>query len=172
MENVWKDINKTGKIKNPIEIVDEIFLPLPKETNDIVIYEIQKVNFFPEEVRFTDSFNSQLGMATAAFLPKKEPHPEFGYDPTDVSSSGNIRFRLLLRTSKAENISVELFKVRFPILFYPLRIFCDRHTFPMMEKYFDKDVLLARSESEYIERIKEIVTSETTKNIVQALLSF
>jgi len=170
MDNIWKNLKAKGKIKTPIEIVEEIFKPLPNETDNLVGYKIQIVNFFPEEVTYSSDY-----FPTTTFIPfqsKKNPHPEFGYDPQSSASKEKIRFRLLLQPKKNKEISVELFKIKFPILFYPLQIFCDEHTYPEIKNFFENGKLIVRTESELIEKIRFIATSETTFNIIQRLMSF
>ncbi|PJZ75294.1 hypothetical protein [Leptospira neocaledonica] len=171
MDGIWKDLKSRGKIKTPLEIVDNLFKTLPGDVDNLVSYSIQKVNYFPEEVTYTTS-SPITSIAMNSFVARKDPHPEFGYDPNASASKEHIRFRLLLFPTSNEEITIELFKVKFPILFYPLQIFCDEHTFPEMKKYFDNNKLIATNEKDFTNKILQIVSSETTFSIIQRLMSF
>ncbi|TGK79301.1 hypothetical protein EHQ23_16965 [Leptospira bourretii] len=170
MDTTWKKLQEKSKIKNPIEIVEDIFQPLEEASSKLVKYEIQKVNFFPEEVTYTqENLSNSISLMLRS---TKNPHPEFGYDPQSNLTKEFVRFRLLLIPMKNKNVTFELFKVKFPILFYPLNIYCDVHTFPEIKTEFVDGKLLANSEADYIKKIGLILNSETTVNIIQRLMSF
>ncbi|EKJ88699.1 hypothetical protein CLV96_0003 [Leptospira meyeri] len=168
MENIWTKVKKE-RLNNPIDIVNDIFKPLPSATDNLVGYSIQKVNFFPEEVSYEPEY---ITHEVIPFRRTIKPHPEFGYDPDSKMSKEQIRFRVLVHPKKNKDISVELFKVKFPILFFPLQIFCDQHSYPNVKSFFKDGKLFASDEKDFINKIMLIASSDTTLNIIQRLMSF
>ncbi len=122
MENPWNDIaDLKPDVENPINIVKNLFSPIYEKTNEKVIYKLQEVYFFPEEVkRYTPLTEADKEMLDQI---EEIPHPDFGYDPYKTKEKQYFRYRLLLSPIVNDNIEYELFKFKFPLLFYPIKIF-------------------------------------------------
>ena len=90
----WKEIeNIETNIKNPAEIVGELFFGIKKYTTSKVDFKLQAVNFFPEEV-ITIEKTAISNISFALNTHETLPHPEFGYNPD--KSNKLFRFRVLL----------------------------------------------------------------------------
>ena len=138
MENPWDDIGELQpEMENPINIVKDLFTPIYEKTNEKVIYKLDRVNFFPEEVRYKrnpdieKSLEVMIGTPEMLYNPvQEESHPDFGYDPNKTQAKEYFRYRLLLSPVKNENIEFELFKFKFPLLsIYPVQFFIDKKNF-------------------------------------------
>ena len=148
-------------------------------SNEKVIYKLQEVNFFPEEVTKYSPFivfNEAIkGLKEAAIDPQIEkPHPDFGYDPYKTIEKQYFRYRLLLFPIVNENIEYELFKFKFPLLFYPIQFFIDKESFSelsaLIENNEDKPIM-ANNEEELYTILSAIIKSESTLRLIRRLMA-
>ncbi|MCI5116583.1 MAG: hypothetical protein D3913_01185 [Candidatus Electrothrix sp. LOE1_4_5] len=185
MENPWDDIGDLQpEMENPINIVKELFTPIYEKTNEKVIYKLDQVNFFPEEVRYThlsDIKKSFAAMTSVGIsntllddLVRKEPHPDFGYDPNKTHAKEYFRYRMLLSPVINETIEFELFKFKFSLLFcYPVQFFIDHSRFKGLSGFVDETskFVIANTEEDLYVIISTIIRSDSTIKLIKRLMA-
>ncbi len=179
MENPWDDVGDLQpEMENPVKIVKDLFTPIYEKTNEKVIYKLDQVYFFPEEVK---SLGAGINAATAAKnalldnIIEKKLHPDFGYDPNKTKERQYFRYRLLLSPVTNETIEFELFKFKFPLLFYPVQFFLDKESFAGL-----KNVVYEKSNNQIVEADNEqklqniiatIIRSDSTIKLIKRLMA-
>ncbi len=174
MENPWDDIDELKpEIENPIKIVKDLFTPIYEKTNEKVIYKLDQVNFFPEEVKYKRHPAAAGGLYDAV---QEESHPDFGYDPNKTHAKEYFRYRLLLSPVKNENIEFELFKFKFPLLsIYPVQYFIDKENFSGLINLINENNknqhIEANNEQELQNIIATIIRSDSTIKLIKRLMA-
>lgn len=184
MENPWDDIDELQpEMENPVKIVKELFTPIYEKTNEKVIYKLDQVNFFPEEVKYKQIPHPRKVMKEIVAIAapsydyvQKEPHPDFGYDPNRTKARQYFRYRLLLSPVTNETIEFELFKFKFPLLFiYPVQFFIDKENFAGLINLINdnnKDQHIeANNEQELQNIIATIIRSDSTIKLIKRLMA-
>lgn len=170
--NPWKDINHgTNEIIPVDKVVKEMFSGLEDYSSGKVGFALEKVDFFPEEVTYTSP--SFLASATAfgsEMVSKKDPHPDFGYNPHEEWSGNFFRYRLLLLPISQYEYRYELFKFKYPILFYPVTLYVEKKNFNLLEKHIpNKGYLKAENITVLKDYITKIIQSESTIELISRL---
>lgn len=162
-EDIWKNLKDVEPdLEPPNKILNHISEGLEQATDGKINFEIEKVNYFPEEV----SYGQSIGIS---FESHKDPHPPFGYD-TSEGTDLNFRFRYLLYVSDEPSIKAEIFKFRYPLEFYPVRFFIRKGNFPSLDSFYDDDeILRGESESKFIDICQKIFSSNEFKKIIKRL---
>ncbi len=175
MENPWKDIaDLKPEVENPINIVKNLFSPIYEKTREKVIYKLQEVYFFPEEVATYSPLTEAFKGITEIGQIKEKPHPDFGYDPYKTKEKQYFRYRLLLSPIINDNIEYELFKFKFPLLFYPIQFFIDKDSFTGLNSLIDDNrnkFISANDEKELYTIISTIIKSESTLRLIKRLMA-
>lgn len=176
MSSIWEEIgNIEPDLMSPSDVIKGLFKPLREVTKDKVDFRLQKVNFFPEEVRYTtprDSLSLIRVTPTSIFdEPKKLPHPEFGYDPEIAKAKESFRYRLLLFPKNNSDFEVELLKYKFPLDFYPIKFFVERSDFPELADYITSSGLTVGNEADLRNVIAMIIKSNSTLNLIKRLMA-
>jgi len=180
VKSPWDDIaDLKPEVENPINIVKNLFSPIYEKTGEKVIYKLQEVNFFPEEVR---TYGPVPGMIqkVAEELSENDPLaiekacPDFGYDPYKSREKQYFRYRLLLSPIRNSNIEYELFKFKFPLLFYPVQFFIEKDSFGELSGLTDDKnghrFTLANDKEELCTVISTIIKSESTLRLIRRLM--
>ncbi|MCI5219222.1 MAG: hypothetical protein D3914_08535 [Candidatus Electrothrix sp. LOE2] len=166
MENPWDDIaDLQPEVENPINIVKTLFSPLYEKTQEKVIYKLEQVYFFPEEVK------RSLPILLAFEMP--EPSPDFGYDPEEAKKRQYFRYRLLLSPTANGTVEYELFKFKFPLFFYPVQFFIDHIIFKGLSGFVDEksEFVMANNEQELYTIISTIIRAESTIKLIKRLMA-
>lgn len=169
--NPWKDISrKTENIIPPAKVIEKLFSGLSDFSSQKVGFKLNKVDFFPEEVTFPPSFET---IAFGRSLePKVDPHPDFGYNPQEEKSEEFFRYRLLLFPTSSYTIKYELFKFKYPILFYPVTLYVEKKSFNLLEKNIpEKGNLEAENINVLEDYITKIIRSESTIELISSLMA-
>lgn len=169
--NPWEDISPKHKdINLPVEVIRKAFSGLNEFSLEKIGFDLDKVNFFPEEV----TFDSPMGafVIEPSWVPKVNPHPDFGYNPQDEKSREFFRYRLLLYPTSDYEIKYELFKFKYPILFYPVTLYVDSKSFNLLEKHIpEKGNLEAKNSTVLEDYITKIIRSESTIELISSLMA-
>lgn len=157
-EKTWQGINNLKPdLQPPNKILNQLSDGLHDATGGLVDYEIDKVNFFPEEVTYTtktqDPFSSLSQFGTKKV---KNPHPEFGYD-TSEGKNVEFRFRYILKVADQPSIKAEIFKFKYPVTFYPVKYFTPKSNFEDLEEFYDKDDNLIAENEDLFKKICLII---------------
>lgn len=158
----WSELDKIdADLKSPAQIIEELFSGISNYTNNAVSFKLHKVYFFPEEVTYSRTTSFKLGASILDdFVPKQNPHPEFGYNPEQSANEQQFRFRILLYNVENEAVEYELFKVKFPILFYPVEFYIEPDDFEDLKVHFSENKLIAENEKKLIEIVTTIIKSK------------
>lgn len=173
MENPWDDIGDLQpEMENPINIVKELFTPIYEKTNEKVIYKLDQVNFFPEEVKNLSAGIDAAKSAALCNAIQQTLHPDFGYDPTKTKERQRLRYRLLLSPVKNETIEFELFKFKFSLFFYPVQFFIDYSRSKGLAGFVDETskFVIANTEEDLYVIISTIIRSDSTINLIKRLM--
>lgn len=145
MSNPWDDIKDLKPdLKNPKEIVDEMFSPIYPKTGEKVIYKLINSGVpFPEEV-VEKNISQKI-----------------------------LRYTLLLFPTSDPNIHYELFKFKYPLFFYPVQFFIDINSFRELEGFVHEDFnqVVALNEQDLFDVISTIIKSETTIKLIRRLMA-
>lgn len=161
--DIWKSIEGIKPdLAPPDKVLHELSAGLKEATNQLIDYKIEKVNFFPEEVKYS------IGEFENDWRDRKEPHPDFGYD-TNESSDLKFRFRYLLIVKNNPSIRAEIFKFRFPLNFYPVTFFIPKGHFQELEIYYKGKQILANCENNFNDICINIFQSDDFSNIIKRL---
>jgi hypothetical protein len=162
-KDIWSNLkNVEPDLEPPNKILNHISDGLDQATGGKINFEIEKVNYFPEEV----SYGQPFGLA---FESRKNPHPPFGYD-TSEGTDLNFRFRYLLYVTDEPSIKAEIFKFRYPLEFYPVRFFIRKGNFSSLDTFFDDDdILRGENESKFFEICQKIFSSNEFNRIIKRL---
>lgn len=172
----WDEIHDlVPDVESPATTLKGLFSPIYEKTNQLVIYELQEVSFFPEEVTFTNLVEKSPFDA----LYEQNPHPDFGYDPNIVKEKEYFRYRLLLLPKKNPKVEYELFKVKYPLLFYPLEIFTDEKSFPELanlsffnQKKTRSNISVIIDTEEHLNSlVRTIIKSKGTRKVITRLMA-
>ncbi len=169
--NPWESISrKPETIIPPDKVIEKIFSGLSDFSSQKVGFKLDKVNFFPEEVTFPSSFET---IAFGRSLePKVDPHPDFGYNPKEAKSEEFFRYRLLLYPASRYKPQYELFKFKYPILFYPVTLYVEKKSFNLLEKHIpEKGYLVAENINVLEDYITKIIQSESTIELISRLMA-
>ncbi len=168
MENPWDDIAELKpEMENPINIVKALFSPLYEKTQEKVIYKLEQVYFFPEEVKM-------YNIHGAAFHAVREKsHPDFGYDPNKTKERQYFRYRLLLSPTANGTVEYELFKFKFPLFFYPVQFFIDHSSFKGISDFVNEKskFVMANNEQKLQNIIAIIIRAESTIKLIKRLMA-
>ena len=107
-----------------------------------------------------------------SLVPKVNPHPDFGYNPQDEKNKEFFRYRLLLYPASNYEIKYELFKFKYPILFYPVTLYIDKKSFNLLEKDIpEKGNLQAENKKILEDYMAKIIQSESTIELISRLMA-
>ena len=102
---------------------------------------------------------------------KVNPHPDFGYNPQETKSDELFRYRLLLYPVSRIKLNYELFKFKYPILFYPVTLYVEKKSFNKLEKNIPETGWLeAENMSVLSDYITKIIQSESTIELISKLM--
>lgn len=170
-EQTW---NETGNLKPdlspPEKIVRDISEGLKDFTDGLVDFEIEKVNFFPDEVTHSTQFNNPF-LSQLSNKPQtvKDPHPEFGYNPSE-GTNVTFRFRYILKVVNKPSVKAEIFKFKYPVDFYPVIFFIGKHDFNTLKKYINEgENLQVEKEDKFKKVCLAIFRSDEFARIVRRL---
>ena len=144
--NVWNELEEfKQELKSPKEVIEEMYNGVVSYTKELIDFKLEKVNYFPEEVKYTkSSFNVTLGASLIDELtPKAEPHPDYGYNPESSKNNELLRYRLLIFPDNYSNFEYELLKFKFPLNFYPVIFYIDKTDFTDLADFFHDEKLMA-----------------------------
>ena len=163
----WKDIKpKTESLIPPEKVIEKLFSGLGKYSSDKVGFQLNKVDFFPEEVTYSSDNPVNLFWSGKT----KNPHPDFGYNPQFEKNLEYFRYRLLLFPASRYEIKYELFKFKYPILFYPVTLYIDKKSFNLLDEHIpEKFNLEAENVTVLEDYIKLIIRSESTNELISRL---
>lgn len=179
MKSPWDDIaDLKPEVENPINIVKNLFSPIYEKTGEKVIYKLQEVNFFPEEVITYEPVPEMIrkvakDLSENDLLKTEKAFPDFGYDPYKSKEKQYFRYRLLLSPIANGNIEYELFKFKFPLLFYPVQFFIEKDSFGELSGLTDdknENFILANNKEELYTVISTIIKSESTLRLIRRLM--
>ncbi len=169
--NPWKDISpKAGNIIPPAKVIADMFSGLSKCSSEKVNFELDEVGFFPEEVTFT--IPSGTFVTDPSFGSKMDPHPDFGYNPQEAKSEQCFRYRLLLYPVSRYKLKYELFKFKYPILFYPVTLYVGMKNFNLLDEDIpEKGNLEAENINVLEDYITKIIRSDSTIELISRLMA-
>jgi hypothetical protein len=176
--NPWEEIGEIDPpIMQPDKVIGDIFKEISPFTGGKVKHKLQRVNYFPEEVR-VNMENAFSLMSSTIELSKTritvEPHPEFGYDTDKARNKSQFRYRSIFVVEKGEgDIEYEIIKFKYPLMFYPVKIYCDKNDYDRISSDFEKDAkfISINNESDLRETVAKIITSRNFKLLVNRLKS-
>ncbi len=173
MSLVWDEIGKiTPDLKSPHDLISELFEPIMQYTDNRVGYKLQKVNYFPEEVSVSVIQTIKIPEFVSAFDQMKSTvdHPEYGYDPGKTINNEEIRYRLLLYPYNKENYEFEIFKFKFPVLFYPVIVYISKDDIPELKVFGEKEYIIAEEENILVEIVNTIIKSKSTIRLLRRIM--
>lgn len=179
MENPWANINITQNITKPDIIIQNLFEPVNSLTNGKIKHKIEKVNFFPEEVTYSlpELMGDSVFLASMAgtLRSKKNPHPEFGYDPDKARQQIFIRYRSILFIDEPKTYyEYEIFKFKYSTIFYPMTFFLNKGDYNLVDQYFDdknKTSITINSEKEVNTVCAAIIQSDNFTNLLTHMIA-
>jgi len=168
--DAWNGISpRTESMIAPHQVLEDMFSGLEGASSGKVGFELNKVNFFPEEVTF--SHPALTAVAFDDWRPKSDPHPDFGYNPQEAANAAFFRYRLLLYPVSRPDFRYELFKFKYPILFYPVVLYVEKKSFNLLEKDIpEKGHLEAENAPALKDYITKIIRSESTIELISRLM--
>ncbi|MTI89035.1 MAG: hypothetical protein FH748_13845 [Balneolaceae bacterium] len=174
-EQIWeKADNLKPDLTPPDKIIEELSSGLIDATDGLVNFEIEKVNFFPEEVTYSveikDPFLTSAMSQFGGSKKTKNPHPEFGYDTSEGKNIA-FRYRYILKVVEKPSVKAEIFKFKYPVDFYPVRFFIEKNNFNTLKEFIDEedDNLQVENEESFRKVCLAIFQSEEFARIVRRL---
>lgn len=170
--NPWQGISpKTESVIPPDKVIEEMFSGLSAFSSEKVGVQLNKVNFFPEEVSVYDPMMEVIQFSLGSSRPKVIPHPDFGYNPQEAKSEEFFRYRLLLCPVSRYDVKYELFKFKYPILFYPVTLYVEKKAFDLLEKDIPENGDLEAQDRTILEDyVTKIIRSESTIELITRLM--
>jgi len=170
--NPWQGISpRTESVVPPDKVIEAMFSGLHAFSSEKVGVQLNKVNFFPEEVTVYDPMMEVLQFSLGSSRAKVNPHPDFGYNPQDAASAASFRYRLLLYPVSRPDFKYELFKFKYPILFYPVVLYVEKRSFNLLEQDIpEKGDLEAENATALKDYITKIIRSESTIELITRLM--
>jgi len=173
--NIWTEIGTiTPDLASPHSVIREMVKGIKEVTDNKVDFRLQKVDFFPEEVRYTTirgMLTTPLNTSTLFDEKKEISHPEFGYDPRASKVKESIRYRFLLFQTKDTSFEVELFKFKYPLSFYPVTFFIEKSDFPELADQVTPSGLDANNEAELQYIVSAIIRSDSTLKLIRRIMA-
>lgn len=160
--NFWKENYKVLGEHNPIELLKLICKQLSQKTSDKVYAEISEIETHIKDMYDLTSLADKMTIFTKPA--NKKPKDQLGEKNDDSIKT----YLISIKCKDFKEYAYKLFFIEFNFTMYPVKIAMDED---ISRELNLEDVIEIENENDYIEIIRQILSSDKVTNIIQSLLT-